>query len=83
MKVNGILRYTDFDCSLEVGFVYAPKKVMYACTSIDHSISVVLEVLHLLKNLLVISNINLEVVALESPLYLREQNSSLSCPAWC
>ncbi len=56
------MRLTDLDSSLEGGFVYPSKEIAHTCAGVDARVTVVLELLHLLVNLLMTGNIQLEVV---------------------
>ncbi len=58
------------DSCLEEGFFNSPKKVVHTCPKVDPSITVVLEVLHLLKDLFVARSICLEVAVVEFPFVL-------------
>ncbi len=72
VEVNAIrvLRLANLDGSLGEGFVYFTKKVAYADSGINPSITIILEVLLLLENLFVVGNIHLKVVTLEFPFIL-------------
>ncbi len=69
MEVNAVrvLRLADLFSSLDRGLVYSPEKVMHMCANVNPSISIVLEVIHLLEGLVVTGNVHLEVVTLEFP----------------
>ncbi len=73
MEVNTVrvLRFTNLDCILEGGFVYPSKKVMYTGYGINPGITIILEVLHLLKDLFVAGIVGLKVVAPEFPFILK------------
>ncbi len=58
-----IWRLTDLDSCVRRGLVYPSKKVMYMSARIDASITIILEVLHLLVDLFMGSNV-LEVLVL-------------------
>ncbi len=57
-----ILRLTDLDSCLEGGFIYSSKIVAHTITRVNSSITVILEVLHLLEDLLMTGDTHLEVV---------------------
>ncbi len=59
-----ILRLLDLNSSLEGGLVYPPKEVLHMCAWVNACVTIVLEVLHLLGDLLMACNIGLEVVLL-------------------
>ncbi len=59
-----ILRLSDLDSHLEGGLIYPSKKVMHANARIDASVTIILEVLHLLVDLFVVSNLHLEDLVL-------------------
>ncbi len=67
MKANTIviLRFSNLDSCL------SPKEIVHISTRADPSITIIIEVLQLLEDLLVTSNIHLEVVVLEFPLVLK------------
>ncbi len=60
----GVLRFADLNSCLEGGFVYSSKRVEHACANVNPSISIILEILHMLVDLLVAGNIGLEAVGL-------------------
>jgi hypothetical protein len=59
-----ILRLTDLDSGLEGGLFNPPKKVPYAGTRVYASVTISLEVLHLLVYLFMAGNICLKVAGL-------------------
>ncbi len=69
-----ILRLTDLDSCLEGGLIYPPEKVKHVSARIDASVTVILEVLHLLVDLFVADNVRRKLLCLCSPLHLRVQN---------
>ncbi len=80
-----ILRLTDLNSGLEGGLLDASNELAYKSTKIDTSITVGLEVLHLLIDLLVLGNVRLKVVSLILPFVLEgaellfELSSALLC----
>ncbi len=65
------MRFTNLDCSLEGGFVYPSNETLHMSTRGNLSITIVLEVLLLLIDLLVASNICPEVIGCKLPLVLK------------
>ncbi len=66
----GIVRFTNLNSSLKGGFIYPPKEIMYASPAYNPSTTIGHEVLPLLKDLLMVSNVHLEIVVLEFPFVL-------------
>ncbi len=65
-----ILGLTDLDSGLEEGLIYLSKEILHTSVWVDASVTVILEVLHLLVDLLVAGNIELKVVLLVLALVL-------------
>ncbi len=72
VEVNavGVIRFANLNRSLEGGFVYFSKKVAFMGSDINSSVTIILEVLHLLEDLFMAGNLCLEFVVLEFPLVL-------------
>ncbi len=79
MVVRG--RLADLNSCPEGGFVYPSKKVAHKSTRVISSITIALEVLHLLEDLLVACNIHLEVIGLVLPLVLEGAQLFLELPS--
>ncbi len=63
----GVVRFAYLNNSLEGDFFYSSKEVTHVGASINSSITIALEALHLLEDCLVASNIHVEFVRLKFP----------------
>ncbi len=76
-----ILRLADLNSHPEGGLVYPSEKVVHASTRVNSIITIMLEVLHLLEDLLMAGNVYLEVISLVLTLVLEGAQFNLELPS--
>ncbi len=82
MKIRAVgnLEFAYLNGSLEGWLVYSPKVITHVGTIVNASVIVILEIVHLLKNLFVTGHIHMNIVGLEFPLVLEGPQFDIELP---
>ncbi len=79
--IGGLLEFTNLNCCLEEWLIDSSQEIAHAGPNINSSITISVEVFHLLKNFLVTGKICLEVVVLVFPLVLERGQFVFELPS--